>query len=517
MKASKTDLIGKVFGKYTVVEFAYIKNHKSYWKCIDKSGNYNIISRNNLVSKYSNPKVDTMIGKRFGKLVVLSLNNDKGEKVYHCKCDCGNECDKVGWRLRNGSVKSCGHCNHVGEEHNGVKIIGQISKGQVICKCPYCGKEFQALYNLITSGRVKSCGCQSKSYKDLAGMRFGKLIVMYDTGKTYDGNHIWHCKCDCGNEKDIRSKNLINGETHSCGCITTNFSGSSCENEIKDYIAILIDDKPAKVKILDGKEIDLYYDKYKFGIEYNGSDFHATIGGVYVNKSKDYHYNKFKMAKEKGIHLVTIFDVDWDRNKEKIKEYLKNIFMNKEKVYARKCVVKEIDKYLAVEFCNKYHLQGSSISAKIFIGLFYNDELLSVMSFGRCRNNKDSDTKYELVRYCVKSGYNIVGGANKLLKYFEVTYKPKEIISYSNNDYFTGNIYNKLGFKYAGQCSLPYYWYLHGKELKRQQCMPMKLKKLYPDLYEKAGNSKENYIMSSIGASKVYRCGNTKWIKKEGY
>ena len=513
MKASKTDLIGKVFGKYTVVEFAYIKNYKSYWKCVDSDGVYNIVSRNNLVSKYSKPSVDKMIGKRFGKLIVLSLNNIHGEKIYHCKCDCGNECDKAGWRLRNGHVKSCGHCNHVGEEHNGVKIVGQISKGKIICKCPYCGNEFTTLYNVLTSGRIKSCGCQSKSYKDLTGVRFGKLLVLYDTGRTYAGNHIWHCKCDCGNELDIRSENLTRGTTNSCGCLSVNFSGSSCENEIRDYISTFIDDNPIKTKILGGKEIDLYYEKHKIGIEYNGSIFHASIGGLYNNKDKYYHYNKFAVAKDKGIHLITIFDVDWDNNKERIKRYLHNIFTKKYKLYARKCTVKEIEKNMAVQFCNKYHLQGSSISASIFVGLYYNDKLLSVMSFGRCRRNKADKYNYELVRYCVKDGYTVVGGANKLLKYFENKYKPKELISYSDNDYFTGGIYERLGFEYDGQCSLPYYWYYHGKVFKRQQCMPMKLKKLYPNLYEKASGSKENYIMSSLGACKVYRSGNTRWKK----
>lgn len=513
MKASKTDLIGKVFGKYTVIEFAYIKNYKSYWKCVDTEGNYNIVSRNNLVSIYSKEKTDAMIGKRFGKLIVLSCNNAKGEKVYHCKCDCGNECDKVGWKLRNGHIKSCGNCNHIGEEYNKVKIIGQISKGKVICKCPYCGKEFQSSYRLITSGRVKSCGCQSKKYKDLTNMRFGKLTVISDTGKTYAGNHIWHCKCDCGNEVDVRSNNLMRGETNSCGCLSVNFSGSSCENEIKSYISTLVDEVPKKEKVLDGKEIDLYYEKFNIGIEYNGSAYHASVNNIYRNKKKSYHYDKFKLAKEKGIHLVNIFDIDWKHNKYNIQKYLENLFMEKQKIYARSCIVKEIDREQAKVFCNKYHLQGSSISSSIFIGLYYENKLLSVMSFGRCRNRKNDNSHYELVRFCVIDGYTVVGGANKLLKYFENKYKPKELISYSDNDYFTGGIYERLGFEYDGQCSLPYYWYYHGKVFKRQQCMPMKLKKLYPNLYAEAKNSKENYIMSKLGACKVYRSGNTRWKK----
>lgn len=524
MKANTTDLIGKKFGMLTVLEFAYIKNKRAYWKCKCDCGKEKIVSRSNLVNGLTTScgcarrtiDNDLMVGKRFGKLTVIrrSGSYSHGGAVYTCKCDCGNECNKVGWKLRNGHIKSCGNCNHIGEEHNGIKIVGQLSKGKVICKCPYCGKAFESRYSLLTSGRVKSCGCISKQYKDLTGMKFGKLTVLQDTGRTYRGNHIWHCKCDCGNEKNVRSENLIDGNTTSCGCLTVNFSGSNCENEIKDYIATLISDKPQKVKILGGKEIDLYYDKYKLGIEYNGSAFHSSIGNVYEDKDKNYHRDKFLCAKEKGIHLINIFDVDWNKNKNRIKLYLKDLVCKKHKLYARKCVVKSIDRVDATKFCEEYHLQGWSKIANIYYGLYYNEQLVSVMTFGRQRMKKEDNKNYELVRYCVKSGYTIVGGANKLLKTFEMQNKPLTLVSYSDNDYFTGGIYNQLGFEYDKQCSLSYYWYMNGKEYKREECQVNKLKKLYPNLYAKTTNSKENYIMVSLGAKKVYRSGNTRWIKR---
>lgn len=54
--------------------------------------------------------------------------------------------------------------------------------------------------------------------RDLAGQRFGRLLVLYDTGERKNGKVIWHCRCDCGNEVNIRSGNLISGNTTSCGC-----------------------------------------------------------------------------------------------------------------------------------------------------------------------------------------------------------------------------------------------------------------------------------------------------------
>lgn len=53
--------------------------------------------------------------------------------------------------------------------------------------------------------------------KDITGKRFGKLVAIEPVGKTAVGNIIWRCKCDCGNEKNVSTKDLGHG-TSSCGC-----------------------------------------------------------------------------------------------------------------------------------------------------------------------------------------------------------------------------------------------------------------------------------------------------------
>lgn len=54
--------------------------------------------------------------------------------------------------------------------------------------------------------------------KDLASQRFGRLMVLYDTGERRDRSVVWHCQCDCGNELDVRSGDLVSAHTTSCGC-----------------------------------------------------------------------------------------------------------------------------------------------------------------------------------------------------------------------------------------------------------------------------------------------------------
>ena len=59
-----------------------------------------------------------------------------------------------------------------------------------------------------------------KPRKDLKGKRFGRLLVISEIGyKAGLNNCFWLCECDCGNEKEISSNNLLNGNTSSCGCL----------------------------------------------------------------------------------------------------------------------------------------------------------------------------------------------------------------------------------------------------------------------------------------------------------
>lgn len=55
-------------------------------------------------------------------------------------------------------------------------------------------------------------------FKDLAGMRFGKLVAIERTENSASGATMWKCKCDCGKEKNIRSGSLLAKRSKSCGC-----------------------------------------------------------------------------------------------------------------------------------------------------------------------------------------------------------------------------------------------------------------------------------------------------------
>lgn len=152
-------------------------------------------------------------------------------------------------------------------------------------------------------------------------------------------------------------------------------------------------------------------------------------------KSKTYHFEKSKLARQKGFRCIHVFD--WD-DTNKIIQLLKD----RPRVFARKCKVGEIqDKDLVKRFINNNHLQGYT-NCSIAIGLFHKNDLVSVLTFGKPRYNKKC--QYELVRYC--SSYNVVGGIEKLFTYFIKNYNPDSIVSYCDFSKFVGNTYEKLGF-----------------------------------------------------------------------
>lgn len=168
--------------------------------------------------------------------------------------------------------------------------------------------------------------------------------------------------------------------------------------------------------------------------------------GEHIGIDKNYHFNKSVCAKNHGYRCIHVFD--WD-DKDKIISILKQ----RTTVYARNTAVEEIPKSIARDYLNKYHLQGYANDV-VRLGMFYNDELISVMTFGKPRYNKKAE--YELIRYC--SHYHVVGGAEKLFHYFVYKYNPKSIVSYCDTSKFNGDVYLKLGFVYETN-TLGRHWY----------------------------------------------------------
>lgn len=133
--AKKINLLGQRFGKLLVIEEAesvYTQKGvaKTVWKCQCDCGNIVEVKTENLrkgytqscgclYEEYMNSRKENLIGKRFGKLTVMSLDSEKteqkGRTFWLCQCDCGNTKSIYHTCLTSGYTKSCGCLVSLGE------------------------------------------------------------------------------------------------------------------------------------------------------------------------------------------------------------------------------------------------------------------------------------------------------------------------------------------------------------------------------------------------------------------
>ena len=319
-------------------------------------------------------------------------------------------------------------------------------------------------------------------------------------------------KClDCDNLFLINRQYLVNRKKNEhIICLNCNpkLSGTShMEKELLDFIKenytgeIITSDK----KLLSGLEIDIYLPDIKLSFEFNGLYWHSD-----EYKDRMYHINKTKKCLEMGINLIHIWEDDWCQKKDIVKSIILNKLGDSEKIWARKCTIREIDdNKLIREFLEKNHIQGF-VGSSVKIGLFYKEELVSLMTFGSLRKSlgqKSQINSYELLRFCNKKNISIVGGASKIFKYFLNKWKPNEIISYSDNSRSTGNLYEKLCFNLISETEPNYYWIIDGVRRHRFNFRKDRLVKLGYD-----SQKTEIQIMTELGYSRIFDCGSKKWI-----
>ena len=280
---------------------------------------------------------------------------------------------------------------------------------------------------------------------------------------------------------------------------------SDIENDIYLYIKSIYSGKIIQNdrSILNGKEIDIYLPEMNLAIEFNGLYWHSE-----VYKDKMYHQEKTILCENKGIQLIHIWEDDWLDKKDIVKDIIQSKLGMNDKIPARKCTIKEVSSKESKEFLEKYHIQGN-VNASIRIGLYYDDSLVEIATFGKLRNilhSNGQENQYELYRLCSKSGYTVVGGVSKLLTYFIRKYQPKQIVSYANLDISNGNVYNSF-FKKISITSPGYYWAKDGYKYHRSNFTKHILVK---NGYDK--NKTEEEIMHELGYYKVYDSGNIKYV-----
>jgi len=465
----------KNISKYNIytcsTKCSYIKNKKTN---LEKYG-----TEHHLQSDIVKEKLKNTVQKKYGVDNVFQLNNVKIKSKQ-------TNLDKLGVEYPQQHKDILEKSNQTNLKKYGVKRPGQSRK--------------------IQEKQINTCKKNLISHFS----KYGILINTID----YHSNII-NCYClKCFNNYDIHIKTLYSRTLNNielctnCNSIIKNVSYS--ENKILEFIENNYDGKilPNKRNIIPPYELDIYLPELNIAFEFNGLYWHSEL-----YKEKNYHFDKTNNCIKKNIQLIHIWEDDWNNHPEIIKSMILNkLGKSSIRIYARKCEIKEIKNTKIVSnFLNQSHIQGS-IGSSVKIGLFYNNELVSLMTFGKKRkfmNSLSDIDEYELLRFCNKLNTTVVGGASRLFSFFIKHYNPKEIITYADRSHSNGNLYEQLRFKYDSLTQPNYHYIIDGH---RKHRFGFRKDVLVKEGFDK--NMTEHEIMLSRNIYRIFNAGNYKYKYK---
>lgn len=346
----------------------------------------------------------------------------------------------------------------------------------------------------------------SDNYKNIVEDNFRKIYAKLNIKNIDDGVVRIYCdKCDKNYEitkQLLYERYKINNET----CTNCNPIGqqskSFYELEISDFLTELNITHKTSVRNIIKKELDIFIPDKKLAIEFNGLYWHNEL---FVDDK--YHLNKTNDCKEKGVSLIHIFEDEWVYKKDIVKSIIKGrLNLIEKRIFARKCVIKEVKSKESKQFLDNNHIQGN-VNSKVRLGLYFENELISLMTFSKGRvimgGNKN---EWELTRFCNRIDTIVVGAASKLFNFFINNYQYEKIISYSDIRLFDGGLYEKLNFNKISQ-SKPNYWYV--KNGLRYYRFNFRKSQLTKEGFD--SNKTEKEIMFERKIYRIYDCGNIRW------
>lgn len=445
---------------------------------------------------------------------------DKIVNVPKCPV-CGKDCHLHKENARKGYTKYCSNeCRNIDKERSSdyypylsnrdwlynQRVVLRKSKEQI-------GKElgcsYQPVAKWIKRHQIEDFNLtENPTAKNLLNNR-DWLINEYKTKKQTladIGNKI-NCS-DSFVSKFIRKHGIESTPPNTYDRAINNWVSTE-EKQVVEYIKSIY---PGVVetsvrRILNGNELDIYIPDKKIAIEYNGLYSHAYRPwekAPALIKGADYHISKTVGCLDKGITLYHIFSDEWGAG-------WKNLLRNKlgcdqNRVMARKCKVQEIGVYVKNDFLNSYHIQGADKSRYKY-GLYHDNILVAVMTFGQSRFNRNYD--FELIRYCVKDDYNVIGGFSKLLSHFKKQYPDCSIVSYADRRYSDGGVYLKNGFKLI-HTNKPNYKYISKDRRHTINRMKMQKRHLLKELNRPDWT--EEQIAYELGYMKIFDCGTYTFV-----
>lgn len=306
-----------------------------------------------------------------------------------------------------------------------------------------------------TDERIASYNYKKLSHEEILKKISKTRFTLLSDYSEYDNHEsLLAYKCSiCNNASTMHLIQACNDR-----CFFCDPKGSQAQLEIRDFISSLgFNTINSTRHVISPYEIDIWIPEKKFGVEYNGLYYHSEASHSIDPK---YHSRKISLAEEKGIHLIHIFEDEWQNKKSIIESIIKNCLgATPKKIPARKCNVVDLSPAARKDFFEKHHLDGDVRSHRAW-GLMIDDEIVAALSVRRPHHKKYSNL-LEVSRFCSKIETLVQGGLSKLIKvaWEEVKRMDKEgLLTYVDTRFGTGDSYEKVGFKFVSLTSERFWW-----------------------------------------------------------
>lgn len=393
-------------------------------------------------------------------------------------------------------------------------------------ECPIHGEFFQSPTNHISSGKgCPTCGSLRRT---------GKLRK--DTEQfVIDATKIWGSKWSYTNTVYVKAKKQViitcfehgdflqtptNHLSNKEGCPKCNHTKSKEEDRIQQFMSIFTPTIQRDRTIIGPKELDIYLPEHNLAIEYCGMYWHSHGTPEDEKRNKHKHYTKYKQALDKGVRVLTIYESEWVEREFAIKRILRSaVGKMKGKLMARKCELRLTTNSSARTFFDKYHPQGGA-GHGVNYALFWKGKMVACMRFAKGINDRGNGAKsamWTLSRYATR--ITVAGGASRLFKQFLKDNDYPDVKSFSDNRWFSGGMYQKLGFRLE-QESIPDYqvWSakvgLKPKSHYQRRALPDRIKEHEIDIaFDPTTDPRTEQTMTyALGARRIYDCGKKKWV-----
>lgn len=462
------DLTGQTFGRLTVIEYAGHSKYKC--RCSCGSGKEIIVASSDLKSGHTSSCgclskevrhkiVDETVGKIFGEWTVLEY---VGNGYYRCRCSCKNERNVLGYSLRSGESKSCGHTESkesfidLTDKQFGNWIAKKyVGKGYWECECQCKNKTIKNVASSsLTRGMSKSCGCISKNirqetmletYGDVVigkSRDYWKIEVLHNEDKfkkfihnTFENKGSLLNVTELAEILDINKPNVLR-YIHKYG-VESYVDLTNYKSMKEDAIFQLISKAAHNVErhnrtVLDGQELDIYIPSKNIAIEFNGRYWHSIY-----NKDKEYHKNKSIKCLRKNVRLIHIFEHEWDSDRRNLITKLLEGYLNCTDINSSIEIedIEEEDNISIKEFIHKYKIYNNDITRDKLKCIFIENELCMIINYSS--NNDNEIVIHDIIIKDYYIGTNIINKTldnlknkyNKITLYYNLS---KPYIMYDN-------------------------------------------------------------------------------------